>query len=735
MSGVIQLSFTTEEIIKSRDQIRLTSLIASLIVFVIGLFIGYLLARNISKPVLALRDAANKVGEGDLTQSVKSISRDEIGELSVAFNKMVRDLGVEASLERVRAKALAMEHSSDLEITIAAVLLELDKTGLASDYSGIGLIDDKNQRADFWTSSMMGGVIEKLFKGGISLKDHPFLKEMLHSWEKQQHFTYLLKGEDYLNYYQLFENKGIELPGFVSESTANAIQYCYTAMFHSGAITIFRKKPLEDGNMQVLQRFADVFNLAYTRYLDLKNAEGNARKELKQASLNRVRGEIASMRAPEDLPRITPIIWKELTLLGVPFIRCGVFIVDKEQQALQSFLSSPEGESLSVFMLPTDAHEIAGKVIDHWSKKAVFIQHWSQQEFVSFMNAMIDQGRIRSEKAYLGGANAPESLDLHFFPFNQGMLYVGSTSPLSEEDFETVRSLTEAFSIAYARYEDFIQLEAAKNKMELTLNELKSTQSQLIQAEKMASLGELTAGIAHEIQNPLNFVKNFSEINIELLEELNEEIENENFDEVRAIAKDVISNQEKINHHGKRADSIVKGMLQHSRSNSGAKVPTDINAICDEYLRLSYHGIRAKDKSFNSDFQLDLDPTLVKVNVIAQDIGRVMLNLINNAFYAVSEKASSSDENFRPKVIVSTRKIESGIEISVSDNGSGIPDSIKEKIFQPFFTTKPTGSGTGLGLSLSYDIVKAHGGELKVESSPAGEAGKEGSKFVIVLPL
>ena len=274
--------------------------------------------------------------------------------------------------------------------------------------------------------------------------------------------------------------------------------------------------------------------------------------------------------------------------------------------------------------------------------------------------------------------------------------------------------------------------------LQQTLNELKATQSQLIQAEKMASLGELTAGIAHEIQNPLNFVNNFSEVNEELLSELKGELSKGKMDDAIALANDAIENQKKINHHSKRADAIVKGMLQHSRTSSGTKEPTDINALCDEYLRLSYHGLRAKDKSFNAKFETHFDSTLGKINVVPQDIGRVILNLINNAFYAVAEKQKQNLNSFEPTVSVSTKVLNARgkVEIKVADNGNGIPDRIKEKIFQPFFTTKPTGQGTGLGLSLSYDIVKAHGGTLEMNSPPAGRAGKEGvgSEFIIQLP-
>jgi signal transduction histidine kinase len=267
------------------------------------------------------------------------------------------------------------------------------------------------------------------------------------------------------------------------------------------------------------------------------------------------------------------------------------------------------------------------------------------------------------------------------------------------------------------------------NQLSRSLQELKETQTQLVQREKMASLGELTAGIAHEIQNPLNFVNNFSEVNVELLDEMEKEFVAGNKEDGIAIAKDVKQNLEKIIHHGKRADAIVKGMLQHSRSSSGVKEPTDINVLADEYLRLAYHGQRAKDKSFNATMKTDFDQGIGNINIIPQDIGRVLLNLYNNAFYAVTEKKKQVGDDYEPTVSVSTKKINGKVEIKVKDNGNGIPQKVLDKIFQPFFTTKPTGQGTGLGLSLAYDIIKAHGGELKVQTKEG-----EGSEFIIYLP-
>lgn len=285
------------------------------------------------------------------------------------------------------------------------------------------------------------------------------------------------------------------------------------------------------------------------------------------------------------------------------------------------------------------------------------------------------------------------------------------------------------------RTEEVIQqkeeIAAQRDSLEQTLDELKTTQKQLIQSEKMASLGELTAGIAHEIQNPLNFVNNFSEVSVELLTELEEEEEKGKTAEVLAIAKDLSRNLQKISHHGKRAEAIVKGMLEHSRSSSGQKEPTDINQLADEYIRLSYHGLRAKDKSFNAELVTNFDLAIPKVNAIPQDIGRVLLNLFNNAFYAVNQKAKTVGADYKPEVSVTTSTENGQVIIKVKDNGIGIPDAIREKIMQPFFTTKPTGEGTGLGLSLTYDmVVKGHGGSINVESVEG-----EGSEFTILLPL
>jgi two-component system NtrC family sensor kinase len=306
---------------------------------------------------------------------------------------------------------------------------------------------------------------------------------------------------------------------------------------------------------------------------------------------------------------------------------------------------------------------------------------------------------------------------------------------LAKERLAKEKEIERSQLIAQQKVELEKQVKERTSELKQSLEDLKSAQAQLIQSEKMASLGELTAGIAHEIQNPLNFVNNFSEVSAELIDEMEKEFVEGNKEDGIEIASDIKQNLEKIIHHGKRADAIVKGMLQHSRVSTGQKELTDINALADEYLRLSYHGMRAKDKSFNATLQTDFDAGIEKINIIPQDIGRVLLNLFNNAFYGVTEKKNAppspkGEVTYEPTVSVSTKKINGKVEIRVKDNGIGIPQKILDKIFQPFFTTKPTGQGTGLGLSLSYDIIKAHGGEIKVETKE-----DEGVEFLFSLPV
>jgi two-component system NtrC family sensor kinase len=351
-----------------------------------------------------------------------------------------------------------------------------------------------------------------------------------------------------------------------------------------------------------------------------------------------------------------------------------------------------------------------------------------------FKNALIYEKLAATTKESLFGAGNIKAMQLITEQEQQHQRQIEITKQAYQNKLWRYGLLTGVvvlLVIAFILFRNNRQKHKANEVLANTLKNLQQTQTQLIQSEKMASLGELTAGIAHEIQNPLNFVNNFSEVSVELLQELKDEAAAGNKDEVIAIADDLTQNLEKISHHGKRADFIVKGMLQHSRVGTGEKQQTDINKLADEYLRLAYHGLRAKDKNFNAELITNFDETLPIVNAVQQDISRVLLNLFNNAFYAVNEKKKTASADYKPEVTVSTSSTGKEIVIMVKDNGNGIPDAIKDKIMQPFFTTKPTGEGTGLGLSLSYDIVvKGHGGSISIDSRES-----EGAEFVVNIPI
>ena len=443
------------------------------------------------------------------------------------------------------------------------------------------------------------------------------------------------------------------------------------------------------------------------------------------------------MQKSDELADTSVVVFKELLELGIEPNRLFIGIVKDNGAAIEAWATDEDGSKIEQhFKLYTSKNKSIEKMVDGWKqqKKSTIIDMKGKelQEYFHYLNKVM-------HIPFIDGLKQKRRIQSIAY-FSGGLIGMAAPEEQPEETINLLERFAAVFNLTYTRFndlkiaeaqakqaeEDLINLQKAKKNAEKALAELQNTQKQLVQSEKMASLGELTAGIAHEIQNPLNFVNNFSEVSKELLREMQEEIENGDFEEVKAIMEDIIQNLDKINHHGKRADGIVKGMLQHSRSSTGTKEPTDINALADEYLRL-----RAKDKSFNAELITDFDESIDNINVIPQDMGRVILNLITNAFYASNErKQASKDQGFKPIVSVSTKKIGDHLEIKVTDNGNGIPKEVVDKIFQPFFTTKPTGQGTGLGLSLSYDIIKAHGGELNVETKEGA-----GSKFSIYLPI
>jgi signal transduction histidine kinase len=502
-----------------------------------------------------------------------------------------------------------------------------------------------------------------------------------------------------------------------------------------------------------------VFALAYRRFIDVKQAEAQAREAQIEAALERLRSRALAMHKSAEVGDVANLLFSELEKMDISPTGFSIMVFDREQDKYELWRAKEvahqgvyETFSIKGMYDKLDQH-IPGFVEElesSWNGGSpFFIAELSGEKRISFLEANREMGNYTDVQFKKVLRMYPDPIFWHLVFLKHGWLGIILNAQLPADNLQVIRRFADVFEFAYTRFldlqkaeaqtlraeQDLIAIKVARQKAEDALANLLATQAQLIHAEKMASLGELTAGIAHEIQNPLNFVNNFSEISIELADEMKEALAVSRWPLAVEIAEDIKQNLEKIARHGKRADAIVKGMLQHSRTSNGQKEPTDINALADEYLRLAYHGLRAKDKSFNTDLKTEFDPDLPKINIIPQDIGRVLLNLINNAFYAVAKKnllghSDLTGSDYKPAVFVATKNHGDHIEIRVKDNGNGIPDEIKDKIFQPFFTTKPTGEGTGLGLSLSYDIVKAHGGELKVES----KAG-EGAEIIICLPV
>jgi signal transduction histidine kinase len=627
---------------------------------------------------------------------------------------------------------MAMQHSDQLQAVISVVSEQLQ--GLGFQFHYVNFVVVRADRGwDCYNAVPNGDILSFL----IPYVDHRIFSQSEEVIQQGlDFFTYALNPDEnyewnnYLFNHTILKDAAEEYKQFIMGLpclVASVVVWPDIAL----SIARYSGVPFTDIENAIFKRFGAVFGQAYTRFKDLKKAEEQARQAIRTASLDRVRAQIASMRTTQDLERITPLIWTELTTLEVPFFRCGVFIINPDQHRIQAFLSTPDGHSRTQLNLAINESDNNQQLMNSWQQQQVFRDRWTHEQLQHWVASMVEEGQMDSQQEYEVVEEVTDAFSLQFIPFRQGMLYVGSQEPLTDSQLDLTQSLADAFSVAYARYEDFRQLEEAKVRVDATLTELKATQTQLIQKEKLASLGELTAGIAHEIQNPLNFVNNFSEVSAELVDELKEELARGDTGEANAIADDLKQNLQKIHHHGGRAASIVKGMLEHSRTSTGEKQSTNLNALADEYLRLAYQGLRAKAKDFNCELVTDFAADLAPIAVVPQEIGRVLLNLYNNAFYAVHEKQKTAPAGYKPTVMVRTHQANGHVEIRVRDNGAGIPEAIKSKIFQPFFTTKPTGEGTGLGLSLSYDIItKGHGGTLAVKT----DSGLF-TEFIITLPF
>jgi signal transduction histidine kinase len=569
--------------------------------------------------------------------------------------KQAREAQIENALEKVRSRSLAMQHPDELTEVAQLLREEMGALGVEElETSSIYIHDESSGLTECWFT------IKNTEDPGKAVTDQMSI-DLQNTWVgRQMHDFYrspakqisiVMQGENRVEWIRYCEEKS-DLFGtseFYGETIPERTYHLYK--FSNGFLGAASPGNISDESWDLLKRATLVFSFAYTRFSDLQKAEESARRARQQASLDRVRADISGMRSADDLNQITPLIWNELNTLGVPFIRCGVFIIQEDDQQVEVYLSKPDGTSLAVMHLPFGSSELVSQTVDAWQQGSVYTQHWTREEFLEWGRSMMEQGQVSDLESYQGAEEAPESLHLQFLPFNQGMLYVGSTNPLDEEEISLSVSLAKAFSIAYARYEDFVKLEKAKAGIEDALAELKATQSQLVQQEKLASLGQLTAGIAHEIKNPLNFVNNFSEVSVELVDEAKEELsafsdqlsagDADKVKEALEILDDIGANLKKIHEHGSRADGIVKSMLMHSRGGDGKMEPTDINELVKEYVNLSYHGMRAGKDPIEVDIDLHLDESVGEVPLIAEDFSRVILNLCTNAFDACAQRGSS----------------------------------------------------------------------------------------------
>jgi signal transduction histidine kinase len=656
-----------------------------------------------------------------------------------------REAQIQLALERARSQSMTMQHSSELDGTLRVFHEQVLQLGIASEFSFLWLPDEEKDRHIFWATwveTNSTAFNSKAINYPLD-RTEPATAVCLADWKGSEPVvSYRVTPEGVPAYFAAWSEliAGVEdlTPGNFTEGL-----YYVEAFIKYGCFGVMVRKELTDDEKEILRRFALEFESTYTRFLDLKKAEAQAREAQIEAALERVRSRTLAMQKSEELGEVASVLFKQMNLLVHNLWTCGFVLCEKDRPEDEWWLSM-DGDFTRGFFLPNIGNYAHATLYEGWLKgetaRSVQLDGDALQQHYDWL-MQIPVSRAIFEEMDAAGLARPDWQKLHAAYFSKGYLVLITREPCSEE--EIFKRFAAVFNLAYTRFndlqiseahalqaeKDLIQIREAKQKAEIALTELQATQKQLIQAEKMASLGELTAGIAHEIQNPLNFVNNFSSLNTELVAELKEAISSGNWADAEEIIGMLSDNEEKILQHGKRADAIVKGMLQHTRSGSGTKEPTDINAVCDEYLRLAFHGFRAKDKSFNSDFIFTPDPQLGKINVVPQEVGRVILNLISNAFYAVHEKAKRSEKGYQPSVKVTTGKTDGMVVIAVADNGTGIPQKVVDKIFQPFFTTKPTGEGTGLGLSLSYDIVKAHGGELKVETTEG-----EGTAFFISLP-
>jgi signal transduction histidine kinase len=659
--------------------------------------------------------------------------------------EQARNAQIEASMERVRARAMSMQKPDELVDVATLLRKEMGLLGVEElETSSIYIHHADERTTECWYAIQDD---KKLISDymTILLEDTWVGREMLSFYNSDSSKTSIkMQGQHRTEWISYCAEKShhFSIQEFYGDQIPERTYHLYK--FSQGFMGAASPGEISDESWKLLKRAASVFSLAYTRFSDLKQAEAQAREAQIEAALERVRSRTMGMQRSEELSETASVLFEQLQNLGVTHERINIGIINEKNQTIDFWITAQGGNKLdSRYSGRITEETTLSKAYQAWKKgKKSLVIDLQGEELDQWLQFMKEEIKIPFNKKYQHNRRVQT---VGFF--SKGMLVVTSPEPLHEEALYLLEKFAGVFDLTYTRFTDLKIAEAnavqaekdleaiklAKSKAESALKELKAAQEQLIQQEKLASLGQLTAGIAHEIKNPLNFVNNFSELSKELIEEVFDELAKLESSDIKEdiidILTDVKSNLTKVHEHGSRADGIVKSMLQHSRGGAGKATSIGINELVREFSNLAFHGMRAGKNPINVNLNFDLDENAGEVTLVMEDFSRVILNIANNAFDAMRDKLNSSNNReYLPSLDIKTKRQKNQVLISIQDNGPGIPDDIKDKILQPFFTTKKGTEGTGLGLSITHDIVKAHGGELEIET-----ALNKGTNFMIKL--
>jgi len=665
-------------------------------------------------------------------RNVFTLSYRRYADIAIAESQ-AREAEIQLALERVRARTMAMQNSAELSDTVYELFQQFRYLGEDPDQATIGIVNEADRTIDYWVT-MYGQPVRKMFR--FSITEPHVTNKIYEAWKLGKKSLVIdLRGKALQAFMKYRAAKG-----GAAVNPREKRRVINVGFFQKGLLNVQSREDRSEESLRLLERFATVFDQTYTRFLDLKTAEAQVKEAQIENALEKVRSRTLAMQRSEELAQTASVLFQQLILLGIEPNRLYIGITEKSSPLIEFWTTDEDGSRVGT-MFRADASRNASmkKMLRGWEKEEkTLVMEMQGKELQEYFRYLVEELQV----PFREGLSQKRRWQYIAY-FSKGFIGMAAPDEQPPGTLHLLERFAFAFNLTFTRFndlklaeaqalqaeQDLAEIKAARKKAEDALTELQATQAQLVQSEKMASLGELTAGIAHEIQNPLNFVNNFSEVSSELIDEMKQELSKGNADDAIAIAGDVQQNLAKISFHGKRADGIVKSMLEHSRTASGKKELTDINQLADEYARLSFHGMRAKDDRFQVVIRTEFDPEAGRVILDPQAIGRVLLNLLNNAFYSVNERKKTEKGPYQPAVTIRTARTDHQVAVMVSDNGTGIPQSVRDKIFQPFFTTKPTGQGTGLGLSLAYDIItKEHRGVLQVDSRQG-----EDTTFTILL--